>query len=188
MTFTTKLTRDVNKGRPYSTTARLAATIGHLVTRNQCSMWNTLKDIWQPGTVLNRPQPMERPLAYKVDIQGTIYQRTREHLRPRSQSEGHVTPSAGSNFPLAVAPVHSSKYARIPNIRATRPPQLAEASPKGSTLTPDQLPHSKLPCREKQADLEPAGAVATSERTGQPKAKLLGRDTSPGSQQSLKIK
>ncbi|CAH3139077.1 unnamed protein product [Porites lobata] len=144
--------------------------------------------VFHPGTVLNRPQPMERPLAYKVDIQGTIYQRTREHLRPRSQSEGHVTPSAGSNFPLAVAPVHSSNYARIPNIRATRPPQLAEASPKGSTLTPDQLPHSKLPCREKQADLEPAGTVPTSERTGQPKAKLLGRDTSHGSQQSLKIK
>lgn len=86
--------------------------------------------------------------------------------------EVHVTPSAGSNFPLAVALVHSSKDARIPNIRATRPPQLAEASPKGSTPTPDQLPHSKLPCREKQADLEPVSVVATSERTDQPKSQV----------------
>ena len=38
MTFTTKLTRDVNKGRPYSMTERLAATRGHLVTGNQCFM------------------------------------------------------------------------------------------------------------------------------------------------------
>ena len=172
MTFTMKLTRDVKKGRLYSTTERLAATRGHLVTGNQCFVWNTLKDIWQPATVLNRPQPMQRPLTYEVDIQGTIYQRTREYLRPRSQSEVHVTPSAGSNFPLVVAPVHSSKDASIPNIRATRPPQLAEASPKGSTPTRDQLPHSKLPCREKQADLEPAGAVTTSERTGQPKSQV----------------
>ena len=116
---------------------------------------------------------MECPRTYAVDIQGTIYQRTREHLTPRSQSKVHVTPLAGSTLPLTVAPVHSSKDAHVPNIRTIRPPQLAEASPKGSTPTPDQVPHSKLPCKEKQADLEPAGAVATSERTGhQPKSQV----------------
>ena len=129
-------------------------------------VWNTLKNIWQPGTVLNRPQPMERPRTYAVGIQGTIYQRTREHLRPRNQREVHVTPSAGSNPPLTAAPVRSSKDVPVRNARATRPPQLAEASPEGSTPTPDQLPPPKSPCSGKPADLEPAGAVATSERTG----------------------
>ena len=101
-------------------------------------VWNSPKNIWQPGTVLNRPQPMERPRTYAVDIQGTIYQRTREHLRPRSQREVHVTPSAGSNLPLTVTPVHSSKDVHVRNDRVTRPPQLAEANPEGSTPIPDQ--------------------------------------------------
>ena len=79
-----------------------------LSNREPVFVWNTLKNIWQPGTVLNRAQPMGRPRTYAVDIQRTIYQRAREHLRPRSQSEVHVLPSAGSNLPLTVIPVHSS--------------------------------------------------------------------------------
>ena len=124
-----------------------------------------MKNIWQPGTVLNRPQPMECPRTYAVDIQGTIYQTTREHLRPRKQSETHVTLPTGSNLPLTVALVHSPRDTRASNARTTSPPQLAEASPESSPLTLNQPPHAKLPCSEKPADSEPA-AVATSKRTG----------------------
>ena len=45
---------------------------------------NTIKDIWKPAVVLNRPNPLREPRTYLVDMRGTIYQRTREHLKPRS--------------------------------------------------------------------------------------------------------
>ena len=75
-------------------------------------VWNALKKIWQPATVLNRPQPTERPRTYTVDIQGKIYQRTREHLRPRSQSE--TTPSADDTSPSVVSE-HNRKDTNINN-------------------------------------------------------------------------
>jgi len=88
--------------------------------------------------VLNRPQTTELPRTYTVDIQGKTYQRTREHLRPRSQSE--TTPPANNTTPPvgAVAPVHNPKDTRITSDTPTRLPQLAEGRPKESTPTPEQ--------------------------------------------------
>ncbi|CAH3185844.1 unnamed protein product, partial [Porites lobata] len=147
---------------------------------------NTLKNISQPGTLLNRPQPIESPGTYTVDIQGTIYQRTMEHLRPRSQSEVNVPPSAGSNLPRTLTPVQSSKGTHVPNVRAITSPQLAEGSPKGSVPTRDNAKISALPCSEKQADRKPVGAVVASERTGdQSKSKVQEQDASPCFQPSL---
>ena len=121
---------------------------------------NTLKNTWQPVIVLNRPQPTERPRTYTVDIQGKIYQRTREHLRPRSKNE--TAPSVSSDLPPThtVAPVYSPRDQHVPKDGAITPPPLAEANLKDSTPTPDQLPPPKLPCSEKQANPEPADAVA----------------------------
>ena len=121
---------------------------------------NTLKNTWQPAIVLNRPQPTERPRTYTVDIQGKIYQRTREHLRPRSKNE--TAPSVSSDLPPThtVAPVYSPRDQHVPKDGAITPPPLAEANLKDSTPTPDQLPPPKLPCSEKQANPEPADAVA----------------------------
>ena len=39
---------------------------------------NTLKSTWEPAIVLNRPKPIPNPRTYTVDIQGKVYQRTRE--------------------------------------------------------------------------------------------------------------
>ena len=121
---------------------------------------NTLKNTWQPVIVLNRPQPTERPRTYTVDIQGKIYQRTREHLRPRSKNE--TAPSVSSDLPPThtVAPVCSPRDQHVPKDGAITPPPLAEANLKDSTPTPDQLPPPKLPCSEKQANPEPVDAVA----------------------------
>ena len=47
---------------------------------------NTLKKIWEPGVVLNRPNPVREPRTYTVDIKGKVYYRTREHLKPRSDN------------------------------------------------------------------------------------------------------
>ena len=76
-------------------------------------VWNALKKTWQRAAVLDRPQQTERPRTYAVDIQAKIYQRTREHLRPRRQDR--TIPPANSTSPpaSAVSSVHDSKYARI---------------------------------------------------------------------------
>ena len=105
-----------------------------LNNREPVFVWNALRRIWQPATVLNRPQPSECPRTYTVNIQGKIYQRTREHLRPRSQSE--ITPPANSTSPPvgAVASEHDPKDTHI----TTRLPPLAEDRPKDSTPTPEQ--------------------------------------------------
>ena len=135
-----------------------------LNNREPVFVWNALKRIWQPATVLNRPQPTERPRTYTVDIQGKIYQRTREHLRPRSQSE--LAPPSGNTSPptSAVTSVHNPKAAHTTNNGPARLPPLTEGSPNDSTPTPEQPP-SKLPCNEKQVDLEPASTFTASERS-----------------------
>jgi len=80
--------------------------------------------------VLNRPQPTELPRTYMVEIQGKIYQRTREHLRPRSH--GETTPPAKNTTPPvgALAPVHNPNDTRNTSDTPTRLPQLAEGRPK----------------------------------------------------------
>ena len=45
---------------------------------------NTLQNIWEPVTVLNRPNPMREPRTYLVEMRGKAYQKTAEHIRPRS--------------------------------------------------------------------------------------------------------
>jgi len=52
---------------------------------------------------------------------------------------------------------------------------LADSSLKESTPTTEQSPSSKLPCSEKQVDLEPASMFAAGERTCyQPKTQITG--------------
>ena len=85
-------------------------------------VWNTLKKTWQRATVLNRPQPTEQPRTCAEDIHGKIYQRTREHLRPRSQVR--TTPPANSTSPpaSALSSVHDPKDTRIANDMAAKAP------------------------------------------------------------------
>lgn len=136
-------------------------------------VWNTLKKTWQRAAVLNRPQPTERPRTYAVDIQGKIYQRTREHLRPRGQVR--TTPPANSTSPpaSAVSSVHDPKDTRIANDMAAKAPPLADDIPKDSTPTPEQPSSSKLPCSERQIGPEPATTFAVGEGTCyQPKSQV----------------
>lgn len=75
----------------------------------------------------------------------------------------------------AVASVHDPKDAHTINDRAARLPPLADSSLKESTPTTEQSPSSKLPCSEKQVDLEPASMFAAGERTCyQPKSQITG--------------
>ena len=47
---------------------------------------NTIKKVWEPGVILNRPNPIREPRTYIVNINGKVYCRTREHLKPRSNN------------------------------------------------------------------------------------------------------
>ena len=132
-----------------------------------------MKKTWQRAAVLNRLQPTEHPRTYVMDIQGKIYQRTREHLRPRGQVR--TTPPANSTSPpaSAVPSVHDPKDTRITNDMTAKAPLLADDIPKDSTPTPEQLPSSKLPCSERQVGPEPATRFAVGERSCyQPKSQV----------------
>ena len=148
----------------------------HLNNQEPVFVWNALKKIWQQATVLNRLQPTEHSRTYTVDIQGKIYQRTREHLRPRSQSD--ITPPADdTSLPVSAEVLeHDRKDTHI----TTRLLLLAEDRPKDSAPTLEQST-SKLPCSEKQVDLQPASTFAASGRTCfQPKSQVKDWACHPG--------
>ena len=47
-------------------------------------VWNSRKHIWEQGRVFNRLNPDREPRTYIVEMNGKLYQRTREHLRPKN--------------------------------------------------------------------------------------------------------
>ena len=46
-------------------------------------VWNSRKHVWDQGKIFNRRNPDREPRTYIVEMNGKLYQRTREHLRPR---------------------------------------------------------------------------------------------------------
>jgi len=61
---------------------------------------NTLKNIWEPGSIVNRPNPAREPRTYAVKVNSKVYTRTREHLRPRQNSEhANKTDHAATSLP-----------------------------------------------------------------------------------------
>ena len=47
---------------------------------------NTIKKIWEPGVILDGPNPIREPRTNIVDTSGKMYCRTREHLKHRSNN------------------------------------------------------------------------------------------------------
>ena len=77
-------------------------------SRNQLVyVWNSLKYIWEPDKVFNLPNPGTEPRTYLVEMQGKIYRRTREHLRPR------VTPAPHKSARECVPLTNVHKLLRI---------------------------------------------------------------------------
>ena len=46
-------------------------------------VYNTLTKTWDKGKITNIPNRNSEPRTYTVEKDGKLYQRTREHLRPR---------------------------------------------------------------------------------------------------------
>lgn len=46
-------------------------------------VWNDIRKIWQPGKVVDIPNPVREQRTYTVLLNSKFYRRTREHLKPR---------------------------------------------------------------------------------------------------------
>ena len=74
---------------------------------------NTIKKVWEPGVILNRPNPLREPRTYIVDINGKVYYRTREHLKPRGNNmqkevDEHFEPPIQPFAPMSSTPTSIS--------------------------------------------------------------------------------
>ena len=81
-----------------------------LDTSEPVYIWNSHKHIWEPGKIFSHPHPNREPRTYIVEKNGKLYQRTREHLRPRGTNkvpptqtkECHSSPPPSSVLPESV--------------------------------------------------------------------------------------
>ena len=94
---------------------------------------NTLKKIWEPGSIMDRPNPIREPRTYLVDVRGRIYRRTREHLRPRFIRVPDTTQGAPLLFKPTTPP--SNIAITLPNT-----PTLAPNNEERSVNQPKPVP------------------------------------------------
>ena len=63
---------------------------------------NTIKKIWKPGVILNIPNPIRELRTYIADINGKVYYRNREHLKPRTNN---MPRELNEQFELPIQPL-----------------------------------------------------------------------------------
>ena len=119
---------------------------------------NTIEKIWEPGVILNRPNPIREPRTYIVDINGKVYYRTREHLKPRSNN----MPGEGTeHFELPMQPL-----TRVASSSTDIPPVSTPA-------TPVKLQSRvKLSARKETTSYQPKSVTTRSGRTTQVPSKF----------------
>ena len=61
-------------------------------------IWNSRQRIWDQGKIFNRQNPKREPRTYVVEMNGKLYHRTREHLRPRCTDKKPSTPTSPSHL------------------------------------------------------------------------------------------
>lgn len=111
---------------------------------------NTLKNTWESAVVMNRPQPIQNPRTYLVDIRGKVYQRKREHLKPRSINQ--VATLADSDpLPMTpMAPTPNPLNTPAPAASVTKTPTPVKPNPIPNTSTtpsPASPGHPRSPMR-----------------------------------------
>lgn len=97
-------------------------------------VWNTLKHIWEPGNIFNRPDPIREPRTYMVKMNGKLYQRTREHMRPRTRDNPDPETPAEST-PVIFTPPPLLQAERQEN----QSPQKEKPSEPSKPSTPTRL-------------------------------------------------
>ena len=126
---------------------------------------NTIKKIWEPGVVLNRPNPNRELRTYIVDINNKVYYRTGEHLKPRSNN---MPREVNEHFELPIqplTPVASSSTDITPVSTPTK-----DETPKSPLKPPTPvklLSPVKLSARKETTSYQPKSVTTRSERTTQ---------------------
>ena len=127
---------------------------------------NTIKKIWEPGAILNRPNPIREPRTYIVDINGKVYYRTREHLKPRSNN---LRGDGTEHFELPIqllTPVASSST-DIPPVSTPVKDETPKSPPKSPT--PVKLQSLvKLSARKETTSYQPKSVTTRSGTTKVP--------------------
>ena len=126
---------------------------------------NTIKKIWKPGVIINRPNPIREPITYIVDINGKVYYRTREHLKPRSNN----MPGEGTeHFELPIQPLTpvASSSTDIPPVSTPAKDETPKSPPKPPTPVKLQSP-VKLSARKETTSYQPKSVTTRSGRTTQ---------------------
>ena len=109
---------------------------------------NTLKKVWEPGSILQNPDPQGRPRTYWVDIGGKIFQRTREHLKPRitddttatKQGESPATTPSQETIktePADNPPASPAKHQEKPEVMGTQVVRAHTTRYGRKTIVPD---------------------------------------------------
>ena len=126
---------------------------------------NTIKKIWEPGVILNRPNPIREPRSYIVNINGKVYYRTREHLKPRSNN---MPREVNEHFELPIQPLTpvASSSTDITPVSTPAKDETPKSPPKPTTPLKLQSP-VKLSARKETASYQPKSVTTRSGRTTQ---------------------
>ena len=121
-----------------------------LTSGEPVDIYHTIKKVWEPGTVVTRPNDAE-PRTYLVERDGKQLQRTREHIRPRK------------------APIPRNLHTSIENpTKTTNPTTPTEPEPtRPETTKPDDTPVKPTPqtFTANRDNLQPRVQITRSGRT-----------------------
>ena len=109
---------------------------------NMDPVWikNTLQNIWEPATVLNRPNPMREPRTYLVEMRGKLYQSTAEHIRPRSSRINIDEPVKDIPLMPSLQPPVVPITPQVTPVKKTTPkPTTPKPVPRVTPSTPPQV-------------------------------------------------
>ena len=126
---------------------------------------NTIKKIWEPGVILNRLNPIREPRTYIVDINGKVYYRTREHLKPTSNN---MPREVNEHFELPIQPLTpvASSLTDILPVDTPAKDETPKSPPKPPTPVKLQSP-VKLSVRKETTSYQPKSVTTRSGRTTQ---------------------
>lgn len=91
---TTLIKKPTSRSKPSKQNFTLRASCNkHVLNSSEpVYVWNSRKHIWEQGRIFNRQNPDREPRTYFVEMNGKLYQRTREHLQPKGTSKEPLVP------------------------------------------------------------------------------------------------
>ena len=100
-------------------------------------VYDTLKRVWNKGEIMKLPNPATEPRTYIIEMNGKLYQRTREHLRPRSE-QVEVQKEILTQQPLTLPQREKTEESKETNQKT---PKTESALPEPDLKKQIQQPH-----------------------------------------------